>query len=199
MDLSPTPSSLASLPSAFAAACRDSRSDAELFERCRDALVRRFHSDRIWFSIVGRLGQVTSVGNADGRAQALEVARIASGETEVVISAQEDVAQEMRGVAMPLALGLSVVLELRSVLLDRQAALDNATFQLRALRQVTRLLSSVHSVEETEHLVMDFMSEVFFCWWACLYRLEGGRVRTQGVPHPHRRTAAGADPPGPAG
>ena len=173
--LSPAPSSLATLPSAFAAACRDSRSDAELFERCRDALVRRFHSDRIWFSIIARTGQVTGVGGSEGRAEAVEVARIASGETEVVISAQLDVAQEMRGVAMPLALGLSVVLELRNVLLERQAALDNAAFQLRALRQVTRLLSSVHSVEETEQLVMDFMAEVFFAWWACLYRLEEGR------------------------
>jgi diguanylate cyclase (GGDEF)-like protein len=28
----------------------------------------------------------------------------------------------------------------------------------------------VHSAEETEGLVLDFMAEVFFCWWACLYR-----------------------------
>jgi diguanylate cyclase (GGDEF)-like protein len=67
-----------------------------------------------------------------------------------------------------------VVLELQSVLLERQAALDDAVFQLRALRQVARLLSSVHSTEETEHLVLDFMAEVFFAWWACLYRPEDG-------------------------
>jgi diguanylate cyclase (GGDEF)-like protein len=66
-----------------------------------------------------------------------------------------------------------VVLELRSVLLERQSALDDAVFQLRALRQVARLLSSVHSTEETEHLVLDFMAEVFFAWWACLYRPDG--------------------------
>jgi diguanylate cyclase (GGDEF)-like protein len=35
---------------------------------------------------------------------------------------------------------------------------------------VARLLSSVHSTEETEHLILDFMTEVFFAWWACLYR-----------------------------
>jgi diguanylate cyclase (GGDEF)-like protein len=68
---------------------------------------------------------------------------------------------------------LSVVLELRSILLERQAALDDAVFQLRALRQVARLLSSVHSTEETEQLILDFMAEVFFAWWACLYRPEG--------------------------
>ncbi len=170
MELSPSQYRLATLPSAFAAACRDSRSDAELFERCRDALVRRFHSDQIWFVITGIGGTVSNVGTAEGRAGAVEAARIKSGETEVVVWAEPEVAQEMRGVAVPLALGLSVVLELRAVLLERQAALDSATFQLRALRQVTRLLSSVHSTDETEQLVMDFIAEVFFAWWACLYR-----------------------------
>src|SRR5262249_14010026 len=51
--------------------------------------------------------------------------------------------------------------------------LDDAVFQLRALRQVARLLSSVHSTEETENLILDFMAEVFFCWWACLFRPMG--------------------------
>ena len=101
------------------------------------------------------------------------MARLGSGETEVVIHADPTVAGEMRAVAMPIALGLSVVLELRSMLLERQAALDDAVFQLRALRQVARLLSSVHSIEETEQLILDFMAEVFFAWWACLYRPEG--------------------------
>jgi diguanylate cyclase (GGDEF)-like protein len=31
----------------------------------------------------------------------------------------------------------------------------------------------MHSTEETENLVLDFMAEVFFCWWACLYRPVG--------------------------
>ena len=101
------------------------------------------------------------------------MARLNSGETEVVIHADPLVAEEMRAVAMSLALGLSVVMELRSILLERQAALDDAVFQLRALRQVARLLSSVHSTEETEQLILDFMAEVFFAWWACLYRPEG--------------------------
>ncbi|MEO8089830.1 MAG: GGDEF domain-containing protein [Gemmatimonadales bacterium] len=171
MGLTPSPQ-LATLPSAFAAACRLSRTDGELFERCRVALVRRYQSERIWFSLVSSAESIPRVGPAQGFESAVEVARLASGETEVVIHADPLVAEEMRSVAMSLALGLSVVVELRSILLERQAALDDAVFQLRALRQVARLLSSVHSTEETEQLILDFMAEVFFAWWACLYRPE---------------------------
>src|SRR6266545_5880738 len=170
-----TPSTaLNTLPSAFAAACRLSRTEGELFERCRVALVRRFQSELIWFTLVSPGESLPRIGPAAGFAQAQEVARLSSGETEVLIHADPSVAGEMRAVAMPLALGLSVVLELRSILLERQAALDDAVFQLRALRQVARLLSSVHSIEDTEQLILDFMAEVFFAWWACLYRPDGG-------------------------
>ena len=169
-----TPSNaLLTLPSAFAAACRLSRTEGELFERCRVALVRRFQSEYIWFTLVSPNETLPRVGPAKGFESAQEVARLGSGETEVVIHADQAVAGDMRAVAMPLALGLSVVLELRSILLERQATLDDAVFQLRALRQVARLLSSVHSTEETEQLILDFMAEVFFAWWACLYRPEG--------------------------
>src|SRR6185436_13452767 len=172
MGLTPYPS-LATLPSAFAAACRLSRTEGELFERCRVALVRRFQSERIWFSLSSPAAALPRVGPATGFEGAQEVARLSSGETEVLIHADPSAAGEMRAVAMPLALGLSVVLELRSILLERQAALDDAIFQLRALRQVARLLSSVHSIEDTEQLILDFMAEVFFAWWACLYRPGG--------------------------
>ncbi len=165
---------LANLPSAFAAACRQARSDSELFERCRAVLVQRFETDRIWFAISQGRGPVRRVGGNEGFAAAVEVGRCQSGETELVILAGPDIAPTMGSVAMQMATGLSVVLELRSVLLERQGALDDAVFQLRALRQVARLLSSVHSTGETEHLVLDFMAEVFFAWWACLYRPEQG-------------------------
>ena len=167
------PTALATLPSAFAAACRLSRTEGELFERCRVALVRRFQSELIWLSLISPTEHMPRVGPAKGFEDAQEVARLSSGETEVLIHADPGVAGEMRAVAMPLALRLSVVLELRSILLERQAALDDAVFQLRALRQVARLLSSVHSIEDTEQLILDFMAEVFFAWWACLYRPEG--------------------------
>jgi diguanylate cyclase (GGDEF)-like protein len=137
------------------------------------ALVRRFQSERIWLALSSARESHPRVGPAAGMEEAIEVARLDSGETEVVIHADPLVAEEMRPTAMSLALGLSVVLELRSVLLERQAALDDAVFQLRALRQVARLLSSVHSTDETEQLILDFMAEVFFAWWACLYRPEG--------------------------
>jgi diguanylate cyclase (GGDEF)-like protein len=169
----PPATTLNNLPSAFAAACRLSRTEGELFERCRMALVRRFQSEQIWFSVVSPSEGLPRVGPENGFDQAIEAARLGSGETVVVIHADPEVAGDMRAVAMPLALGLSVVLELRSILLERQAALDDAVFQLRALRQVARLLSSVHSVDETEQLILDFMAEVFFAWWACLYRPEG--------------------------
>src|SRR5512141_1147404 len=172
MGLSPS-ATLATLPSAFAAACRLARTEGELFERCRAALVRRFRSEQIWLSVTTTTDPVSRIGPGQGFDHAVEVARLGSGETEIVVYAEEFVAGEMRTVAMPLALGLGVVVELRSILLDRQAALDDAVFQLRALRQVARLLSSVHSAEETEQLILDFMAEVFFAWWAGVYRPDG--------------------------
>src|SRR5919201_736243 len=172
MGLKPHPA-LLTLPSAFAAACRLSRTEGELFERCRIALVQRFQSERIWFTLVSPTESLRRIGPSAGADEATEVARLSSGQTEVIIHADPLAAEEMRSVAMSLALGLSVVLELRSILLERQAALDDAVFQLRALRQVARLLSSVHSIEETEQLILDFMAEVFFAWWACLYRPQG--------------------------
>ncbi len=173
MGLPPAPSVLATLPTAFAAACRLSRTDGELFERCRAVLVRRFQSEAIWLSVASPTSPVPRVGPAEGYEESEEVAQLTSGETTVSVRTDHTLAQEIRSIAMPLALGLTVVLELRSVLLERQSTLDDAVFQLRALRQVARLLSSVHSADETEQLILDFMAEVFFAWWAALYRPEG--------------------------
>lgn len=167
-------SALAPLPSAFAAACRTARTDAELFERCRDALVQRYGSERIWFGVTSPSSLMHVLPPPDWLPGAVEVIRMASGQTEIAILADPDVAQELRGHATPIALGLSVMLELHAVLRERQGQLDDAVFQLRALRQVARLLSSVHSAEETENLILDFMAEVFFCWWGCLYRPVNG-------------------------
>ena len=169
----PQPSPLTAIPSAFAAACRMSRTEGELFERCRGVLTRRFESEAIWFEVTQPEGGVERIGPTSGIDDAVEVARLASGSTEVAIRATSGTAEDLRGIAMPLALGLSVVFELRGILLDRQTALDDAAFQLQALRQVARLLSSVHSAEETEQLILDFMAEVFFAWWACLFRPQG--------------------------
>jgi diguanylate cyclase (GGDEF)-like protein len=161
---------LASLPSAFAAACRVARSDSELFEHCREALARKFGSQRIWFSVTSPGSQVPLLPPPDWLPMAVEVIRLSSGQTEITILAEATVAAELRPYATPIALGLSVMLELHGVLRERQGELADAVFQLRALRQSARLLSSVHSSEESENLVLDFMAEVFFCWWACLYR-----------------------------
>jgi len=173
MGTSPSPTPLSPVPTAFAEACRVSRTDAELFERCRDVLVNRFGSEKIWFSIGSNRGPGRRIGAATGYEDAKEVTRVASGDTELTIAADPDVAQRIRAEALPLAWGLLVVLELRALLLERQADLDDAVFQLRALRQVARLLASVHSTEETEHLILDFTAEVFITSWACLFRPRG--------------------------
>jgi diguanylate cyclase (GGDEF)-like protein len=167
---------LSNLPSAFAAACQSARSEAELFERCRAILVQRLQSEHIWISITSPSASFPRVGPVPGFDQAVEVARLSSGATMVVVSAEQGLVSQLRAVAMPLVLALSVVTELRAILVERQAALDDAAFQLRALRQVARLLSSVHSTEETEQLILDFMAEVFFAWWACLYRPNGSEL-----------------------
>lgn len=166
---------LASLPGAFASACRHARTDSELFERCRDALVRRFKSERIWFNVPASTEMMGLLPPPEWLSGAVEVIKLGTGAGEIAIMAEPKVAAEMRGHATPIALGLSVMLELHTVLRERQGQLDDAVFQLRALRQVARLLSSVHSTEETENLILDFTAEVFFCWWACLYRPSGDK------------------------
>ncbi len=197
MGVTPSTSLLSHLPSAFAAACRSARTDAELFERCRGFLVQRFLSERIWFQISGPVNPIPRVGPVEGYEQAVQVAKLSSGATEVAVLADPSLVNELRSVALPLVMALSVVLELRTILIERQNALDDAGFQLRALRQVARLLSSVHSTEETEQLVLDFMAEVFFAWWACLYRPDGAHyhpkvyrsLNDRRRPNPIERTA----------
>jgi diguanylate cyclase (GGDEF)-like protein len=166
----PVPSLLGGLSSAIAAACHQARSEVELYERCRDALVRSVGQDTIWLTVTAPTGTARVGPDTMHFADALEVFRCKSGETELIVHSAPDGIDKLRGGVAPVCFGLSVALELRSVLIERQAALDDAAFQLRALRQVVRLLASVHSTEETQHLVLDFMAEVFFAWWAVLLR-----------------------------
>jgi diguanylate cyclase (GGDEF)-like protein len=167
-------SALEGLSSAFAMACRQSRTEGELLERCRRVLAERLQTDHVWLAVRAGDQPETRVGpDADG-VELNELARHGYGATSIVISTTAAVAAGFRSVAFQLGFGLALVIELRSVLVERQLALDDAVFQLRALRQVARLLSSAHSTEDTEHLVLDFMAEVFFAWWACLYRPSGG-------------------------
>jgi diguanylate cyclase (GGDEF)-like protein len=133
-------------------------------------LVDRFGSEQVWFTITSKRGTDRRVGSAAGYEEAQEVARLEHGETALTVAADATVAQALRKDALPLAWGLLVTLELRSILLERQTELDDAVFQLRALRQVARLLASVHSTDETEHLIVDFTAEVFIASWVCLYR-----------------------------
>lgn len=169
------PSVLGGLTSAVAAACHQARTEVELYQRCRDALVRTFGNEALWLTVTAPTGTARVGPDTPDFADALEIFRCRAGETELVVHCDPAMADAVRGTVASIGFGLGVALELRSVLLDRQAALDDASFQLRALRQVVRLLSSVHSAEETEHLILDFMAEVFFAWWAVLLRPQDGR------------------------
>src|SRR4029077_4842318 len=119
MGLTPTTTALASLASAFAAACRLSRTDGELLERCRVALVQRFQSERIWFTLVAPEGDTARVGPAGGFEEGAGSGRRKGGGAAAGGVAGASVAFDMRAVALPLVLGLSVVFELRGILLDR--------------------------------------------------------------------------------
>jgi diguanylate cyclase (GGDEF)-like protein len=171
--LEPRSSPIGGLSAAIAAACRQARNEQELYEGCRSVLVKLYGTDALWLSVTVS-GSTERVGPADRSFdEAAEVFRCVSGESLLTIHAEPEAIRD--GQSLPhICFGLSVALEMRGLLLDRQAALDDATFQLGALRRVVRLLSSVHSTEETQVLIHDFMSEVFFAWWAVFYRMEGG-------------------------
>jgi diguanylate cyclase (GGDEF)-like protein len=144
-------------------------------------LADRLSTDAVWLTVqAAGHGPQLFGPKADGR-DLTELVRHENGGTTIVISTTPDVAGTFKGLAYQLGFGVALVVELRNVLLERQLALDDAVFQLRALRQVARLLSSAHSTDETEHLVLDFMAEVFFAWWACLFRPSGAALVPQSV------------------
>ena len=171
--ISPAISHSDGLTSAFALACRQSRTEGELLERCRRLLAERLQTDHVWLSVQTCDQPAQLIGpDPEGRPLA-ELIRQINGGSTIIISTTEQLLDGFKGLAHQLGFGIGLVVELRNVLLERQLSLDDAVFQLRALRQVARLLSSAHSTEESEHLVLDFMAEVFFAWWACLYRPSG--------------------------
>ncbi len=61
------------------------------------------------------------------------------------------------------------------------AELDRLRFHLAALQQVARTLAVVRGTDETERLVLDSVGEVFFAWWAALYRTEGSEYICRAV------------------
>src|SRR5947208_10979170 len=134
MGVQPQTPVLGGLPMAFAQACRQARSDVELLDRCREALIQQFNNDEIYFSVSAAGREIRQAGEATDSPGLVEVCRCTVGETELRITATSKVSQSLRPVAAHLALGLTMVLELQAVLLERQADLDDAVFQLRALR-----------------------------------------------------------------
>jgi diguanylate cyclase (GGDEF)-like protein len=78
-----------------------------------------------------------------------------------------------RAVRESLEVHLSRVWSVQAERAAQTAELDRLRFHLAALQQVARTLSVVRATEETERLVLDSVGEVFFAWWAALYRQEG--------------------------
>jgi len=181
------PSTFGGLSNAISAACRQARTETELYQRCREALARTFGTEAIWLTVTAPTGTARVGPDGASFADTVEVFRCRAGETDLVVHCDPQVESMVRGPVAGIGFGLGVALEMRSVLLERQEALDDASFQLRALRQVVRLLSSVHSADETEHLILDFMAEVFFAWWAVLLRPQDGKY----VPRKSRALAEG--------
>jgi diguanylate cyclase (GGDEF)-like protein len=61
------------------------------------------------------------------------------------------------------------------------AEIERLRFELAALQQVARTLAVVRGVEETEQLILDSVGEVFFSWWAALYRTDENWYRCRAV------------------
>lgn len=185
------PVALTGLPNAFASACREARTEEDLYARCRAVLVAYFGTEKIWLTISAGHGHLLRLGPASGLGEAVQVATFAAGTTSVAIHSDPAGASTLRTVAMPLSFALAVLVELRTVLVERQAALEDSAFQLRALRQVSRLLATAHSVAETEQLILDFLAEVFGALWCCLYRPEGDRYVARAARSDTPRAAPG--------
>ena len=172
------------------------RSESELFERCRQVLTQRFESEQIWLSVSRDGAGPDRVGGSEGFEQSVEISRCQTGPTRIAVHTSPELAAAVEPEAGLVALGLAIVLELRAVIHDRQIQLDDSVFQLSALRQVARLLSSVHSTEETERLVLDFMSEVFFAVVGLPLPPRRREVPSAPVPCPGAGTFSRADRPG---
>lgn len=92
------------------------------------------------------------------------------GAGELWLPAGAPVEPEVRAV---LAEQLSRVWQVQEDRIAQAAELDQLRFHLAALQQVARTLAVVRGTDETERLVLDSVGEVFFAWWAALYRSEG--------------------------
>jgi diguanylate cyclase (GGDEF)-like protein len=59
--------------------------------------------------------------------------------------------------------------------------IEQLKFQLASLQQVVRTLAVARGAEETERLILDSVGEVFFAWWAALYRSEDHTFVCRGI------------------
>lgn len=77
-----------------------------------------------------------------------------------------------RAVRSALAAQLSRIWLLQEERSAQVAEVDRLRFQIASMQQVARTLAVVRGADETERLVLDSVGEVFFAWWAALYRTE---------------------------
>ncbi|MGH7458310.1 MAG: diguanylate cyclase [Longimicrobiaceae bacterium] len=90
-------------------------------------------------------------------------------------------AERARGLAEPLVRQLERVWEVQSALKEREEEVDRLRFQLAALEQVARTFTKVRGVEETKAVVLDSAREIFFAWWAALFREVDDRFAPRAV------------------
>jgi diguanylate cyclase (GGDEF)-like protein len=91
---------------------------------------------------------------------------------------------------------------------DRMREADQLKFHIAALQQVAHTLAVVRDVGETEQLAVDSTKEVFFAWWAALYRMDdagaftlrvGRTMRGETLPQELRAELVAAAPPARSG
>jgi diguanylate cyclase (GGDEF)-like protein len=153
--------------------CRGPRSDSELLLEWQRTVGRCAGEDRFWLRHTRPDGRHHDVGATTVTDGAVELGPLVRGQLTVDLWASPEAAPALLPALEALGHNLAVLLEVRAVLGNREAELESASFQLRALRRSSRLIASAVNTEETERLALDLVGEALFSWWSCLYRPEG--------------------------
>ncbi len=104
----------------------------------------------------------------------VRVLRFATGTSEGEVWSDADADATTRARAAAAASHIGRVWTVQQERAATFSELERLRFELASMQQVARTLAIVRGVEETEHLVLDSVAEVFFAWWAALYRTDGG-------------------------
>lgn len=115
---------------------------------------------------------------ADGLAPALRFPGPGDGGQLWLAAAQDPLPRPLRNA---LVAQLTRVWLLQAERSFQAAELDRLRFQIASMQQVARTLAVVRGADETERLVLDSVGEVFFAWWAALYRTDDGEYICRAV------------------